>query len=130
MRHKKGNKFGADKTTVDNIVFDSAAEAKRYCEVKLLLRAGEITDLELQPRFGLEIDGDPIRMTSPSGKGKKPSNRQLTYVADFRYVGKDGEHIEDVKGKDTRLSQWKRSLVEHIFGVKIELIWSAKSFKT
>lgn len=119
-------KYRAIPIYIDGIRFASKAEARRYTELKLLERAGEISELELQPRFALTIDGVPVRMTSPGAKGKKPSRRQLVYVADFRYRDENGVHTEDVKGKDTRLSQWKRSIVEHIFDVKIELIWSGK----
>jgi hypothetical protein len=47
------NKYRNIKTIVDGITFASKKEAKRYSELKLLERAGMITDLELQPAFNL-----------------------------------------------------------------------------
>ncbi|MDD3747626.1 MAG: DUF1064 domain-containing protein, partial [Anaerostipes sp.] len=43
------SKYGARKTVIDGITFDSKREAKRYQELKLLEQAGEISYLELQP---------------------------------------------------------------------------------
>ena len=45
------SKYKNKKTQVDMYVFDSAKEAQRYRELKLLERAKEISNLELQPRF-------------------------------------------------------------------------------
>lgn len=42
---KKQNKYKACKVIVDDIVFDSGREAKRYNELKLLEKAGEIENL-------------------------------------------------------------------------------------
>lgn len=46
-------KYGSKKVTYDGIVFDSKKEMRRYCELKLLERAGKIKDLELQKTFEL-----------------------------------------------------------------------------
>lgn len=48
------NKYRNKKTQVDMYVFDSIAESKRYKELALLQKAGEIQNLELQPRFLLQ----------------------------------------------------------------------------
>ena len=50
-------KYGNKKTIVDGFGFDSKLEAKRYNELKMLLRSGVITDLTLQKVFLLQ-DGD------------------------------------------------------------------------
>ena len=42
--------------TVDGIVFDSAKEARRYAELRLLERAGEITNLETQVPCNVNIN--------------------------------------------------------------------------
>ena len=47
------NKYYARKTEVDGITFDSKHEAERYCELKLLWRAGEIRELMIQYPFEL-----------------------------------------------------------------------------
>lgn len=107
------NKFRAKRTEVDGIMFASKSEAKRYEQLKELLDAGEIWDLELQPVFTFEINGELLRY---------PSKRVIKYLADFRYQTKDGEVIEDVKGMDTPMSKLKRSLVAHIHKQEVIII--------
>jgi hypothetical protein len=52
---KRGNKYHAEKSTVGSTVFDSKAE-KRYLTEDLAwrLKAGEITNLVIKPRYELE----------------------------------------------------------------------------
>ena len=47
------SKYKNKKITIDGITFDSQLEANRYCELKLLFKAGEISQLRLQPEFEL-----------------------------------------------------------------------------
>lgn len=85
------SKYGAKKTQVDEIIFDSRAEAKRYRELMLLKRAGEVVEVVLQPSFTL-MDGFTHEAT-----GEKV--RPLKYKADFLVTYSDGhQEIEDVKG--------------------------------
>jgi hypothetical protein len=110
-------------THIHGIRFDSAKEGKRYLELKIMERAGEITALELQPRYNLVIDAAPVRYTSPSKAGGKASNRVIYYKADFQYRNKEGNLVvEDVKGVDTAASKLKRALVEHMYRIKIDII--------
>ena len=105
-------KYGAVKTQVDGITFDSKAEASRYQELKLLERDGHISSLELQPKFEL----------APSVKfaGASRSTPALRYFADFRYLDHNGKVIvEDVKGMKTREYQIKRHLLKAIHGIDI-----------
>ena len=69
------NKYKNKKTQVDMYVFDSIAESKRYRELKLLERVGEIKDLELQPRFLLQ----------ESFRKNGKTYRKIEYRADFMY---------------------------------------------
>ena len=79
----------AKTTVIDGIKFRSRSEAKRYAELKLMERAGEIRNIQLQPKWELGI--------CPSPKTGKPSRRH--YTADFMYETKAGETvIEEVKG--------------------------------
>lgn len=78
-------------TTVDNVTFGSGKEARRYGELKLMLLAGEITNLELQPCFQLVINGVKV--------GR--------YTADFQYYEvvsptRSDLVIEEVKGYRVR----------------------------
>jgi hypothetical protein len=49
--YQKKHKYGAKRTEVMGIKFDSKKEANRYLELKMLARAGKIRDLKLQPKF-------------------------------------------------------------------------------
>lgn len=91
---RRRNKYGAKPTHVDGIRFDSTKEAKRWSALKLLERAGEISELEPHPVFRLYAhnpDGPPVG-------GRK-------YTADFRY--REGGHVvvEDVKSPATRRTE-------------------------
>lgn len=83
---KKVPKYGNRKTVVDGVTFDSAKEARRYGELKLLERAGQIRNLEVQPRFPLAVNGVTV----------------AHYVGDFSYVEAKAQVIEDVKSAITR----------------------------
>ena len=69
------NKYRNKKVIVEDYVFDSIAESKRYKKLKLLLKAGEIQDLQLQPRFLLQ----------DSFKKNGKAFRKIEYIADFMY---------------------------------------------
>lgn len=97
------SKYNNKKTQVDMYVFDSAKEAKRYRELVLLERAGEIQNLELQPKFLLQ-------------EGFKKNNktwRKLEYIADFKYIENGKTVVEDVKGFETKEFKIKRKLFEY-----------------
>jgi len=87
-------------TIVDSITFDSIAESRRYRELKLLLDNGNITKLELQPRFTL-------LEAYVNGKGKKI--QALYYFADFRYFDMELDRwiVEDVKRSATATPVYK-----------------------
>jgi hypothetical protein len=79
------------KVVLDNIEFDSGAEAGRWQELKLLQRAGVIQQLTTHPEFVIQE------------KGKDAFGqafRKRTYTADFQYwdVDKGRWIVEDVKG--------------------------------
>lgn len=102
------NKYRARRTTVDGIVFDSRAEASRYCELKLLERCGAISDLERQRKYVLVP--------------KSKHGRALYYIADFVYT-QDGETVvEDVKSKATATPVYKlkKRLMAEIHGIEIQ----------
>ncbi|RBO54780.1 hypothetical protein DSD19_04665 [Rhodovulum sp. BSW8] len=100
-REGKGKaKYRNRRTRRDGIEFDSKLEADRYSELRLMERAGEITDLELQPC---------IPLIGPSGEPVRGENgRALTYRGDFGYVASDGRRvIEDVKSKPTKTAVYR-----------------------
>lgn len=100
------SKYGAKKTIVDGIKFDSKREANRYIELKLLERAGEIKNLELQPKFVLQ----------PKYRKNGKGIREIAYIADFRYFDNrlDKLVVEDVKGVKTEVYRLKKKIVEYI----------------
>lgn len=99
------NKYNAKPTVVDGIRFASKAEAKRYGELQLLVKAGTISGLELQPRYDLEVNGRLV----------------CEYVADFRYrCHFDSKMvIEDVKGVKTPAYLLKKKLMLAVHGIEI-----------
>lgn len=104
------NKYRNVKTQIDGITFDSRKEAARYCELKIMERAGLIRNLQLQPKF--EIQPSYIK------SGKKV--RAIIYIADFSYRQKNGKLIvEDVKGKRTKEYLLKKKLVEYRYDFEI-----------
>ena len=109
------SKYGAKPMVVDGIRFDSTKEAKRYRDLRLLEKAGHIRDLELQPRFPLEV----VELWRLHGKVKNCGY----YTADFRYVDAEtaATVIEDVKSGPTKTAAYRlrKRLVEAIHGVKI-----------
>ena len=112
------SKYGAIKTEVDGIVFASKAEARRYAELRLLEKAKEIYDLELQPKF-------PIYVARPGQATVTRATKPVcTYIADFRYRrGPTGVlTIEDVKGMKTPVYRLKKKLVEAQYGIQIQEI--------
>lgn len=102
------SKYGAIKTVVDNITFDSIKEARRYGELKELEKQGKIKNLTTHPKFLLQ---DKFKH---DGK----THRKITYSADFQYE-KDGDIIvEDVKGFKTDVYRIKKKLFLFRYGDK------------
>jgi len=97
------NKMGARKVYTTEGTFDSMEEHKRWCSLKLLLRAGVISDLRRQVKYSLDAGGIHI------------SN----YVADFVYLNDGIEVVEDSKGFKTPEYIQKRRLMKEILGIEI-----------
>ena len=97
------HKYGAKKTVVDGITFASKAEARRYAELKLLVRAGEISDLCMQPRYLLQK-----AFVDRAGR----QIRAIEYVGDFEYRDHKTHCLvcEDVKGMKTAVYELKRKM--------------------
>ena len=107
------SKYFSRKTEVDGIVFDSQAEARRWRELRLLERAGEISGLRRQVPYVFLVH---TTGTEPEcGEDK----RQMRYVADFVYFEGGREVVEDVKGYRTAEYKRKRRLMQKIYGVDI-----------
>ena len=105
---RKASKYHNEKTEVDGIMFDSIAEARHYWDLRHMERAGEITDLELQPVFPLIVNGVKVAQ----------------YRADFAYVDvATGRRIvQDVKGVRTPVFALKAKMVKAQYGIDVEEI--------
>lgn len=124
---KKTSKYRAKKVVVDGIEFDSKKEANRYSELKILERAGEIKNLQLQVPFELiPAQYKEVKTVTKTGKEKiekKLLERKVVYKADFSYI-KDGKIlIEDVKGYRQSgaysLFVLKRKMMLEKYGIQI-----------
>jgi hypothetical protein len=110
IRIKSYSKFQNEPTWIDGYRFASKKEATRYTELKLLLRAGEIQNLEVQPVYPIFVNNVKV----------------CDYVADFAYcvpaIGGKKEIVEDVKGFRTQVFQLKKKLFAAQYGFKVKEI--------
>ena len=116
------SKYRNRKITRDGDTFDSVKEYRRWCELKLLERAGEIHDLQRQVKFELIPAQYETTGFSPTGKAiKKCVERSCVYVADFAYKDEYGEqYVEDTKGLKTKDYIIKRKLMRWVHGIGIK----------
>ena len=127
QRTAKTNKYNAKKVSVDGIEFDSKKEARRYQELLLLQKAGEIYMLERQKVYELlpaQREPDTVGRRGGIIKGKL-LERAVEYVADFVYTDKNGKTVvEDVKGFREggayAVFVLKRKLMLYRYGIKIK----------
>ncbi|EAC5600975.1 TPA_asm: DUF1064 domain-containing protein [Listeria monocytogenes] len=97
------SKYNAKKVVIDNVKFDSKAEAAYYQQLKLLKMTVEVVSFDLQPEF--------ILQDSFVKNGKK--YHAIKYRADFLVRYKDGhEELIDVKGMLTKEFRIKQKLFE------------------
>lgn len=102
-----GNKYGARKVKApDGQVFDSQREYDRWCTLKLLERAGRITDLKRQVSYELIP--------------KQGAMRACSYVADFTYLENGKPVVEDCKGYRTEAYKIKKKLMMWVHGIRIK----------
>ncbi len=134
--NRQNNKLGNRSITIDGIKFDSIRESDRYCELKLLQRAGKISNLELQKRYELipahyEVveTGEHYKVGSKKGQPKTKKvcvEQALNYVADFVYEENGKTVVEDSKGfRDPSSATYakfviKRKLMLWVHGIRIK----------
>jgi hypothetical protein len=102
----KPRKYGNKKVTIGGEKFDSAKEARRYGELVLLGKAGQISDLKRQVKFEL----------IPRIGNERPCN----YIADFTYLENGELVVEDVKGVKTDAYKIKKKLMLWVHGIRIK----------
>lgn len=98
---KKRSKYGAKKTWIDGICFDSALESKFYLKLKQLLAAKQIAGFARQCRFVLT-------------EGTDKDNRAIEYVADWIVLYLNGTYeIIDNKGFETKEFSMKKKMFKN-----------------
>lgn len=120
---KRQNKYHNKPEERGRIKFQSKKEAKRYDDLMLMLKAGQIRDLQLQRDFTLQE-----AYTTPEGK----RIRAIRYRADFVYERRtlpdqNGNTYwilvaEDVKSRGTRTQVYidKKKQMQFLYGIHIE----------
>ena len=112
--------------TSDGIKHASQKEATRWCELKLLERAGKISDLDRQVEFELipaqyETYERYSKRGERLGDGMRVVERKVSYVADFVYTDENGQRVvEDTKGMRTKEYIIKRKLMRYIHHIAIK----------
>lgn len=107
LEARKGNKYGAVKTEVDGIVFDSKAEASAYGILKIEQMAGRCYLICLQPVFKF-----------PDG---------TKYIGDFLVLWEDERGLQciDVKGHTPASFVIKARLMKHHYPDVPLSLWNA-----
>lgn len=128
------SKYKSQKVKVGGDVFDSKKEYNRWCELRLLEKAGKITDLERQVKFELipaqrrsVFTGEYYKNNSKKARAGEPIMKEITieracnYFADFVYKENGRKVVEDTKSKATKTEAYKikRKLMLHLYGIKI-----------
>lgn len=98
---KKKNKYNAQKTKYNGVLYDSKKEASFAANLDLLVKAGELVGWSRQTQFIIGGVGHRVDFT--------------LYFSDGTY-----KHV-DVKGKDTPEGKRSRKQVKSMHGQDIEL---------
>ena len=110
------SKYLNKKTKYDGKVFDSIAEMRRYKELKILEKKGEIKELRTQVKY--------VLLPSQFENGKCVE-RGVNYIADFTYwdCKECKEVVEDVKSEITRKNKdyiLKRKMMYFFHRIRIQ----------
>lgn len=135
-KRKNNKKLNNQSIVIDGIEFDSKKEGNRYCELKLLQRSGQISNLECQKRYELipaqyetVETGEYYKVGVKKGQPKTKQvciEQSVVYIADFVYQENGQTVVEDVKGfRDTASATYakfvlKRKMMLWIHGIKIK----------
>jgi len=93
--------------------FASKFEAKRYAELSLLEKTGQITELRSQITYPLTVNSQPI----------------CKYIADFQYKDLAGNLVvEDTKGDEKAVTdsfKLKRKLMGAVHGINVKIVYQS-----
>lgn len=104
-------KYHNKKLQTPDGVFDSIKEYNRWNELKLLQRAGRISDLQRQVRF--------VLIPTQKADNGKVAEFPVYYIADFVYTENGRQVVEDAKGAKTKEYVIKRKLMLFLHGIRI-----------
>lgn len=113
---KKRSKYNNQSVEIDGFKFQSKKEGRRYEGLKLLVQAGQISDLRMQVSYVLN---EAVKYA-----GEKRKTPAMKYIADFVYteVATGQLVVEDVKSAVTRKLRpyrMKKHLLMVIYGIEI-----------
>ena len=108
---KKGNKFGAIKTTYNGVIYDSKKESEYAYKLDLLRKANgndRVIEVERQIKYSVDVEGKHI----------------CNYYLDFKVTYPNRVEHVDIKGLKSGASyqifRLKKKLIEALY--KIEII--------
>ena len=102
-KQRRQQKFGNVRVCTDEGDFDSQREYRRWCELKMLERAGKITNLEHHVKFPFALNGVEIGH----------------YEADFVYFENGQRVVEDSKGYATPEFKLKAKMMRAFFNIEV-----------
>lgn len=105
-------KYKNQKVTIDGERFDSVREATRWWDLRLLQRAGEISDLQRQAKF--------LLIPAQKDASGKCIEKAVSYIADFVYKDHGALVVEDAKGVRTKEYIIKRKLMLYMYDIRIQ----------
>jgi len=115
--NQKRKAINSKKCEFNGFKFDSQTEMSRYMELMMLVKIGDVRDLEVHPCIRIDVDGVHI----------------CKYNPDFRYKNKLGETIvEDVKGNwknkkafhattNWQIFRLKCKMLKAIYGIEVQV---------
>ena len=117
------NKYHAHRVKVGDEVFHSRKEMRRYQDLLLLEKAGQIHNLRREVKYLLIPSQRETIWKNGKPKQGKCIEREVSYIADFVYEENGQTIVEDVKGckksKAYDLFVIKRKLMLYVHGIRV-----------
>jgi len=110
LQRPKKTKYNSTTVEIQGKKFQSGLEARRWLDLEMLERAGEIRELKRQVRFPFIINGFLV----------------CEYVADHVYEEGGRTIVEDVKGVRTAMYLLKKKLMRAYHGVEIKEVYDER----
>jgi len=108
------------RTVIDGQAFDSKSEAARWCELRLMEKAGQVRNIRRQVVYPLAMGNTPVLIRSE----RYPKGRRCKYTADFVYDelqhGEWVQVVEDHKGLHTEASRLRIAVAEVIYNFRVQ----------